>query len=168
MHDSIVIFREFLLKHFKSPFLQTLIKGLISYEMISYLFFGIGTSVIDYVVFTTLNVSGLDSLITNIISTFCAIIFAYVTNKLWVFKSKTNGFVEVCKEFFKFAYARLATLIMTECILYISQILYGDNKAASQIAKLISMVLTVVLNYIFSKLFIFKDRKGNNNESQQK
>lgn len=159
MKEKIICFRGFLLKHFKSKALQTLIYGLISYEMISYLFFGIGTSAVDYIVFSALNATKLSSLITNVISTICAIIFAYVTNKLWVFKSNTHGFKEILLEFFRFTEARLATLIMTEIILFISIMTYGNDQAANQIAKLIAMVLTVIFNYILSKLFIFSNRK---------
>ena len=55
MKDSIIKFRSFLLAHIKNPSLQTLIKGLISYEMLTYVFFGIGTAIVDYLVFTFFN-----------------------------------------------------------------------------------------------------------------
>lgn len=102
----------------------------------------------------------------NIISTFCAIIFSYVTNKRWVFKSKTSGFMEVLHEFLRFARARIATLIMSEVIIFASVAIYGNNQKVNQISKLISMVLTVILNYIISKLFIFNDRKELINENK--
>lgn len=165
MKDLIVKFRTFLLKHFKNKYIRKLIYGLISYEMISYIFFGVGTSVVDLVIFSALNFSGMDSLIANLISSICAIIFAYVTNKIWVFESKTNTFKEAFQEFLRFIYARIATLIMSEAIILISQLLYGNDKIANQIAKIIAMVLTVIFNYIFSKLFIFNKRKGTKNEN---
>ena len=118
MKDSIIKFRSFLLAHIKNPSLQTLIKGLISYEMLTYVFFGIGTAIVDYLVFTFFNAGKVSALIANIISTFCAIIFSYVTNKRWVFKSKTSGFMEVLHEFLRFARARIATLIMSEVIIF--------------------------------------------------
>lgn len=162
MKEYIIQFRAFLLKHFKSKWIQTLIWGLISYEMLSYMFFGLGTSIIDYVVFSTFTAMGLEALISNVISTFCAVIFAYITNKLWVFKSKTSGAFEILKEFIRFTNARIATLIMTEIILLISKLMDGND----YLAKLIAMILTIILNYIFSKLFIFNKRKGKNNESK--
>ena len=161
MKDSIIKFRSFLLAHIKNPSLQTLIKGLISYEMLTYVFFGI----VDYLVFTFFNAGKVSALIANIISTFCAIIFSYVTNKRWVFKSKTSGFMEVLHEFLRFARARIATLIMSEVIIFASVAIYGNNQKVNQISKLISMVLTVILNYIISKLFIFNDRKELINEN---
>ncbi len=166
MRNLIIKFRTFLLRHFKNEKMQKLIYGLISYEMISYIFFGIGTSVVDYVIFTILNAAKMNSLITNIISSGCAILFAYVTNKLWVFRSKTNGIAEIFREFCKFTYARLLTLAISEIILLVSQLFYGNDQLANQVAKLIAMVFTVILNYIFSKLFIFKERKGTKNENK--
>lgn len=161
MKDKIIKFRSFLLEHVKNRQLQTLIWGLISYEMISYVCFGIGTAVIDYSVFSFITALGMNALISNIISTLCAIIFAYITNKLWVFKSKTSGFVEIIREFFRFANVRFATLLMTEILLLLSQVFGGND----YVVKLAAMVLTVILNYVFSKLFIFNKRKGNKNEN---
>ena len=67
MKDSIIKFRSFLLAHIKNPSLQTLIKGLISYEMLTYVFFGIGTAIVDYLVFTFFNAGKVSALIANII-----------------------------------------------------------------------------------------------------
>lgn len=156
MKDKIINFRSFLLKHVQNKQLRTLIWGLISYEMISYVFFGAGTAIIDYTVFSSITALGMHALISNVISTLCSIIFAYTTNKLWVFKSKTNGFVEVIQEFFRFANVRFATLLMTEIMLLICHFTDGNE----YLVKLIAMILTVILNYIFSKLFIFKKERG--------
>lgn len=164
MKEKIIKVRTFLLRHFKNQYLQTLIMGLISYEMLSYMFFGLGTCIVDYGVFSSITAMGLDELISNIISTLCAILFAYVTNKLWVFKSKTHGFVEVFGEFLRFANVRIFTLVMTEAILIVSKLFHGNP----YIAKAVAMVLTVILNYVFSKLFIFNKRKETNNEYKEK
>lgn len=159
LKDSIIRFRSFLLKHFKNPQIRTLIWGLISYEMLSYTFWGVGTALVDIFVFSTVTAMGLYSLLSNVISTFCAILFAYVTNKKWVFKSKTNNFRELFDEFCKFTEARIATLIMTEFILLFSKIFDGND----YIAKIIAMILTVIVNYILSKLIIFNKGKGKKN-----
>ena len=156
MKENIIRFRNFLLKHIKNKQLQTLIWGLISYEMIFYVLFGVGTAAIDYAVFSFFTALGSGALISNIISTLCSIIFAYITNKLWVFKSKTHGFIEIIHEFFRFANARFLTMIMSTIMLFIAM-LFDANV---YLVKLISMILTVILNYVFSKLFIFNKRKG--------
>lgn len=147
--------RAFLLRRFKNPKIQTLIEGLISYEMISYVGFGILTALVDFGSFWfLLNACHIDSLVSNIISTVLAIIFAYVTNRIWVFKSNVNDFKGIFFEFFKFAEARIFTLVLSEFILFLDKFLLNMPK----IAKIIGLVLTVILNYVFSKLFIFKDK----------
>ena len=156
MKDMIIRIREFLLRHFTNNNIRTLIYGLISYEMMSYVFFGIGTSLVDYTIFSSLTAIGCDELISNIISTICAAVFAYITNKLWVFKSKTHGFWDVLQEFLKFANVRFFTLIMTEG--HIAHLKTCRWKPIY--CKRLAMVLTVILNYILSKLLIFNQRKG--------
>ena len=121
MKETIIRLREFLLAHISNKKLQSLIIGLLSYEMVYYIFFGAGTFIIDIGIFSLITSYGCTALISNIISTICAIVFAYTTNKLWVFKSKTHGFTEVFAEFMRFAYVRFATLIMTEIILLINE-----------------------------------------------
>ena len=159
MKKIVIKMRNFLLSHIKNKSVQTLISGLISYEMLSYIFFGLGTSIVDYVVFSIITAVGCDELISNIISSVCAIIFAYVTNKIWV----THGFIEVLQEFIKFTNARIVTLVMTELILFVSKLIGGNP----YIAKAVAMVLTIILNYIFSKLFIFNKRKVTQNEKKE-
>ena len=56
-----------MIAHIKNPSLQTLIKGLISYEMLTYVFFGIGTAIVDYLVFTFFNAGKVSALIANVI-----------------------------------------------------------------------------------------------------
>lgn len=163
MKEIIVRFREFLLRHFKNPKLQTLICGLISYEMIVYIIFGILTSLVDYGVYSALTYVKVDTLIANIISTICAIIFAYFTNRTWVFKSKTSGFRESLYEFVKFSEARVATLLMSEFILFICKILDGNP----YMAKIIAMFLTVVINYILSKFFIFTSNRKETKKNEK-
>lgn len=164
MKETIIRLREFLLAHVSNKKLQSLIIGLLSYEMVYYIFFGAGTFIIDIGIFSLITSYGCTALILNIISTICAIVFAYTTNKLWVFKSKTHGFTEVFAEFMRFAYVRFATLIMTEIILLINEKLINGNK---YLAKLIAMIITIILNYVFSILFIFNNRKGTHNEIQK-
>ena len=63
-------------------------------------------------------------------------------------------------------YMSFCALIMSEVIIFASVAIYGNNQKVNQISKLISMVLTVILNYIISKLFIFNDRKELINENK--
>ena len=71
MKEKIIKVRTFLLRHFKNQYLQTLIMGLISYEMLSYMFFGLGTCIVDYGVFSSITAMGLDELIDTLCNIVC-------------------------------------------------------------------------------------------------
>lgn len=159
---NVVRFRSFLLKHFKNEKIRTLIWGLISAEMILYMLFGAGTALIDFSSFALLQtVIGIDQFTSHTISTILAILFAYITNRIWVFKSPKEGFKKLFIEFLKFSEARIGTYFMTMVILFIDKMTFNHPKTA----KMIGLVLTIILNYIFSKLFIFSKKETNNEKS---
>lgn len=138
-------------------------------EIIKYIFFGVLTTVVNLVIFKLFDVI-LGSklfLVTNVIAWIGAVIFAYVTNKLWVFDSKSWNIKIVAKELVGFLGARLFSLGAEELGLWIMIDLLGfSNFAGFQIlsfnvngnfiAKIIMQFVVVVLNYIFSKFIIFK------------
>lgn len=128
-------------------------------EVINYLIFGVLTTVISLIVyyvtvFTFLNPDNAVQLqIANILSWIAGVTFAYVTNRKYVFESKEKNKV---KEASKFVLARVTTLIMDMLIMWLGvTILHLNDK----IIKLISQVVIIVSNYIFSKLFVFKNKK---------
>ena len=94
------------------------IKKIICSEAFMYLFIGGCTTLVNLVVFsvltygTSLGNSDLGITISNVISIVLSILFAYVTNKLFVFHSKTNSFKELLYEMGKFIGARIATLVI--------------------------------------------------------
>ncbi len=158
---NVVRFRTFLLKHFKNEKIRTLIWGLISAEMVLYMFFGAGTAIIDFSTFAILQAwFHVEPMIAHTISTILAILFAYITNRIWVFKSPKQGFKQLMLEFLKFSEARIGTYFMTLIILFIDKMTFNHPKTA----KMIGLVLTVILNYIFSKLFIFSKKEPKQNE----
>lgn len=74
-------------------------------EIIHYLIFGVLTTIVNFVVyFICANLGGIDEIISNVISWLISVLFAYVTNKIFVFESKTNGITEIVKEFFLLLY----------------------------------------------------------------
>ena len=90
--------------------------------------------------------------VANFVSWFGALIFAYVTNRKFVFQSHETNKV---KEALSFAGARLVTLFMDMAIMFIGvTLLHGNDK----IIKLISQVVVIVANYIFSKIFVFRKK----------
>lgn len=124
-------------------------------EIINYLIFGVLTTVTSLLVyylcvFTFLNPENAFELqLANIISWIAGVTFAYFTNRKFVFESNDNNKL---KEAGKFVTARLLTLVMDMLIMWTGvTVLHFNDK----FIKLISQVLVIVLNYVFSKLFVF-------------
>ena len=141
-------------------------------ELISYVFFGALTTVVSVGAFKIFDgiLGERNYLLTNIISWILAVIFAFFTNKLWVFESKTWKAKAVIKEAMSFAAARLFSLGIEEAGLWllvsviglsaVSFTIFGFNINGNFIAKIIMQFVVVVLNYVFSKFVVFrKNRK---------
>ncbi|MGN0393937.1 MAG: GtrA family protein [Coprococcus sp.] len=125
-------------------------------SILLYLFFGGLSFVLNIVVYYIFNTPlGLKPLIANIIAWIAAVAFAYVTNKIWVFESETNGAGSLFNELMKFLASRIGTLIIEELILYIfiEKLMFN-----SLIIKIIAQIIVILLNYVFSKLFVFKTK----------
>lgn len=122
-------------------------------EVISYLFFGVVTTVINIVLFWFLtDISHIDYKVSNVIAWIVAVIVAFITNKLFVFESRGKSKEETTKELISFFAARIFSLIVDMIIMIVMvDVMNIDNI----IAKIVSNVVVIVLNYIFSKLFIF-------------
>lgn len=89
----------------------------------------------------------------SVFTTILAIIFAYVTNRKFVFESKANTFETILKEIVEFFTARLFTLVLGEFILHYGVTYFNFDP---RIAKIVVTIIIIVINYIFSKLWIFK------------
>ena len=123
-------------------------------EIISYLFFGVCTTVVNFVIyFACTNLLDLNYLLANALSWVGAVAFAYVTNRIWVFKSKNKGIRAIFKEITAFVGCRLLSGVMDMLIMFVGVDLMGIS---DEITKLITQVVVVVLNYVFSKLIIFR------------
>lgn len=125
-------------------------------EVINYLIFGVLTTLVSLAVYYISVLTVLDPenafqlQVANIISWIAGVAFAYFTNRKYVFESKETNKV---KEASKFVLARVTTLVMDMLIMWLGvTILHGNDK----IVKLISQVVVIVSNYVFSKLFVFK------------
>ena len=93
-----------------------------------------------------------DYKICTVLSWICAVLFAYVTNRKYVFNSKSKRIV---KEFFSFIASRLFTLGVELLCMYLLVQVFSIN---DRISKVIVQVIVIVLNYILSKLFVFKKK----------
>lgn len=132
-------------------------------EIINYLIFGVLTTVVSLatkylLLFTILDASNAFQLqIAVVTSWVTACLFAYITNRIWVFESKSK---EIIKEMVKFFAARLATLGMEMLIMFIFVTALGLNSDMWVIVwTLVSQVVIIIGNYILSKLVVFKDKK---------
>ena len=141
-------------------------------ELIKYIIFGGLTTVVSLVSFKLFDFLLGEKLylVSNIISWVLAVAFAFVTNKLWEFRSKSWQSKVVLKEALGFAGARLFSLGVEEVGLWLlisvlgmgqmqAWVLFGFTINGNLIAKVIMQVIVVIMNYVFSKFIIFKKKK---------
>ena len=121
-----------------------------------YLVFGVVTTVVNIVTYhLCYEVWGVPNVPSNIIAWVLAVAVAFITNKLWVFDSKSLAPGVLLPELWKFVSCRLVTGVMDTAIMWVGVDVLGGPGTWVKIG---SNVLVVVLNYIFSKLIIFKDK----------
>lgn len=136
--------------------IEKIIKKLFTREMISYLIFGVLTTLVNLVVFQLCDaVLGIYYIAANVIAWIIAVIFAYVTNKLFVFDSKSWELKLVVKEVISFGSARILSLLFETGFIAFTVEVIGIPKF---ISKIIASIFVVIINYVASKLFIFKKK----------
>lgn len=147
--------------------IKKLFHALLNKETITYVIFGVLTTVVNLVVFKAFDVlfSGKYYLLTNSIAWIAAVVFAYITNKLFVFESKSWAFSVLKKEIPSFVGARVASYFIEQAGLwFFVEILHFDEKtfnfiiislSGKMVAKIILGVLVVIINYVLSKFIIF-------------
>lgn len=140
-------------------------------ELITYVVFGGLTTVVNLIVFKLAGMALGDEryLISNTIAWIAAVIFAFITNKLWVFESKSFAPKVLLKEVPSFFAARILSFLIEEVGLFVFVDLLGFSEysleiisieiSGEMVAKLILAVIVVVFNYFCSKLIIFKKKK---------
>lgn len=127
-------------------------------ELVGYVVFGGLTTVVNIVVFLVLErYSALPYLWANAIAIILSILFAFFTNKRYVFKSRTKQLQALWREFYLFVGFRLITAFIDMISMFI---LIDIINIPVEPAKLITQVIVVVLNYISSKWFVFKQKNG--------
>lgn len=128
-------------------------------EIINYLIVGVLTTIVSiviYGVFTKL--FHVNYMISNIVSWIGAVSFAYITNKIFVFKSKCDNDKDVLIEIYQFFKYRVFSLVIDLLLMYLFVEIFNIN---DMIAKVIVQFIIIILNYLFSKLFVFKRKKSN-------
>lgn len=123
------------------------------YDVITYLIFGVLTTVVNYLVYLPVyNLLGLSAALSNAIAWVAAVAFAYLTNKPFVFKSHDWSAKTVIPELTKFVSCRVASGVMETLIIFLAVDVMGWD---GNIWKLATSVLVVILNYFGSKLLVF-------------
>lgn len=153
-------------------------------QLIRYLFFGVCTTLVNIVIFQ-ISYSGLriPTLIANALAWVASVAFAYVTNRLFVFHSKARSTKGLAREITAFVGARLFSLVFDELIVWsmidvmgvtpieqwTADVLrqpVGDVKAF--LAKVCANAVVVILNYLFSKFFIFRNPPSETSSDSEK
>ena len=123
-------------------------------SILIYLIFGVLTTAVNYLVYIPcLNLLGLKASVSNVIAWCVAVLFAFLTNKPFVFESNDWSAKTVVPEFTKFVGTRVASGLMETVILMVAVDMLGWNGV---IWKLVTNVIVVILNYIGSKLLVFR------------
>lgn len=127
------------------------------WEIVIYMLFGCITTVANYLVYLPLyNWGGLSATLSNAVAWVAAVIVAFVTNKPFVFKSNDWSAKVVIPEFAKFVGCRVASGLLETLALGLTVDLLCWN---GNVMKLVTSVVVVILNYIGSKLLVFKSKK---------
>lgn len=147
--------------------MQKIWKKCVNYETISYIVCGVLTTLVDWVVFSVLNERWqVDYRISTALAWLAAVLFAYVVNKLIVFRNFQFRPSHLWKEWWTFFAARACSGIMVMVLMIVlvdllrwGEFYIGTLAAGLYLAKAVVSVINLVANYIFSKLWIFKKPK---------
>ena len=124
-------------------------------DILTYLFFGVLTTIVNYLIYLPVfNLCGLSAAVSNMIAWVGAVIFAFLTNKPFVFHSSDWSAKTVIPELTKFVSCRLASGAMETGILFLTVDCLHWN---GNIWKLVTQVLVVIVNYVGSKLLVFRN-----------
>lgn len=127
-------------------------------EVINYIVFGGLATVVNFVsYFIFARVIGIDEVISSGLSWVCAVIFAYITNKIFVFESKTTSKKQLIKECVFFFLARIFSGITCDVGTFALMVkVFNINDIFS---KIVTQVMVVIVNYVFSKFIVFKNKQ---------
>ena len=126
------------------------------WDIVSYLFFGVCTTIVNYLIYIPCyNLLGMSASVSNMVAWVVAVAFAYLTNKPFVFKSNDWSAATVIPELTKFVGCRIGSGAAETIVLFLAVDLLGWN---GNIWKLVTQVMVTVLNYVASKLVVFRKK----------
>ena len=142
--------------------LQGLIKKVLTKEVIMYIIFGVLTTLVNLIIsFILEGLLNVDGAWASAIGIICSVLFAYFTNRKWVFNTNAKGFKENFNEFIKFILGRAVTMVIEQGGVII---FYSIMNLPFMTVKLSLTIIVIILNFFFSKFFAFKEKKQENNK----
>ena len=125
-------------------------------EGMRYLIFGALSTVLNIILYSMMYyLLHISNAVSNVIAWILCVIFAYLTNKFYVFCSKTTKTTDLIREIVSFVGCRLATLVIDELIMVVTVDKLGWP---GLIMKIIANIIVIILNFVFSKIIIFKNK----------
>lgn len=126
-------------------------------ELINYVIFGVLTTLVNFICyFISTKLFNIDEVISNGIAWFVSVLFAYITNKIFVFESKKNGLKEIIIEMTTFFLSRVLSGIC--CDVGTFALMVKVLNVNDFIAKIVTQIMVIVMNYVLSKLVIFREK----------
>lgn len=133
-------------------------KKLMTREIITYVIFGILTTIVNFTTFHIFcNILNIEDLTANAIAWVIAVAFAYIVNALWVFRSKYISVSNEVKKVIRFVLARISSFIIEQAGLIVFVKWLNFNNL---IVKAVLAIIVIIINYVFSKLFVFTKKKS--------
>lgn len=142
--------------------MKQLIKKLYASSVVRYVFFGGCTTLVNLISFYVLRKLRVWLNIANVISIILAILFAYVVNSRFVFQDKCQTLADHIRPFCKFISARLMTMVIEVGGVWLLVAKLGMN---DMVGKFATQFIVLILNYVFSKFFVFTTGKKNSKEN---
>ena len=142
--------------------MKQLIKKLYASSVVRYVFFGGCTTLVNLISFYVLRKLRVGLNIANVISIILAILFAYVVNSRFVFQDKCQTLADHIRPFCKFISARLMTRVIEVGGVWLLVAKLGMN---DMVGKFATQFIVLILNYVFSKFFVFTTGKKNSKEN---
>ena len=135
--------------------IKELMKKVLTKDVMLYIFFGVLTTLVNFVSFYILNsLMNVNENVANLIAIPLAILFAYFTNRKWVFHTKAKGFEENFREFCKFIAGRAFTMAVE----FFGCMILFKTPIPAIVSKLAVNVIIIILNFFISKFFAFKKK----------
>ncbi len=133
------------------------VKKMLKKQGVRYVIVGGCTTLFNFLLFGLLcHICGVEVNLSNFISVVLSILFAYVTNKIFVFASHCKNLKELLQEFLKFVGARLFTMVVEVGGVWLLYSVIGQNEL---LAKIETQIIVLIVNYLISRFIVFNSKK---------